>query len=354
MDSPPPYQEYSSDANSFNPGHLPETFTCKKSSVPFRESLSVNNGDRKAWLCPHLGLDFKQAKGLFSTIPVSNPPCSGTAIEVCKRSSCNTNLGQRVRKYQNERGNLSHELMSGVKLFRSSTSRQPQGAEGIFSLDQISTALQGLDFPICGHLRLNQSFILSRFNSKCMYPLSHGKGGPCTCYRSELRGSTSQSQSPFVRKTCKNRVNCAACHEQGVSTKFTLLMKEYIDETGQQMVLLSVCFLRGLGSLDNADELAWLTSTVKPRELHYMASIWQDWEAHILKLRVRWFGSFNSSRDSVKPSTTAPPVKNVMRYSKISKRHFSLANIASTLKQSTQNAKRYLQNLGDFSWVRSS
>ncbi|KAF7506760.1 hypothetical protein GJ744_011484 [Endocarpon pusillum] len=89
-------------------------------------------------------------------------------------------------------------------------------------------------------------------------------------------------------------VNCAASREQGVSTKFTLLMKEYIDETGQQMVLLSACFLR-----------------VKPRDLPYMASIWQDWELHIRKLQVRWFESFNFSRDSVKPSTTAPPVKKV-------------------------------------------
>ena len=139
-------------------------------------------------------------------------------------------------------------------------------------------------------------------------------------------------------------VNCAACHEQGVSTKFTLLMKEYMDETGQQMVLLSVCSLRGLGSLENADELAWLTSTVRPRELSYMASIWQDWEVHIWKLRDRWFEPLSSSRDSVKPSTTAPPVKSVMRDSDISKRHSSLASTASTLKQSTQNAKRYLQN----------
>ena len=185
MDPPPPYQEYSSNANSFNPRRLSGTVTCNKSIVPFREPLSVNNSDRKVWLCLHLGLDFNQAKGLFATIPVSKSSCSGTVIEVCKRSSCNTNLGQRVRKYQSKRGSLSHELMSTALLFWSSTSRQPQGPEGIFSLDQISTGLHGLDFPICAHLRLNQSFILSRFNSKCMYPLSHGKGGPCTCYRSE-------------------------------------------------------------------------------------------------------------------------------------------------------------------------
>lgn len=80
------------------------------------------------------------------------------------------------------KSNFSHELLSILTRFWATNSSDRRTShESIFSVDGTATGLLGLDLPICARLRLNQAFILSRFNPRCLCTNS-----PCPCHTSEL------------------------------------------------------------------------------------------------------------------------------------------------------------------------
>jgi hypothetical protein len=171
MDLPPPYQEHSPCASTLKKSPKPHG----KARIPFdgdiktpRLSTSLQpaplisnrDNDRKVWLCPHVGMDFDEAKQLFSNVPLSGTPCPLPKIMRCRRKVCKSNLANNLRRYPSKHGRLSNELLSMVTLFWAPKSSEPQSTYGnIFSVDKIATGLHGLDFPICTHLRLNQAFI---------------------------------------------------------------------------------------------------------------------------------------------------------------------------------------------------
>lgn len=364
MDPPPPYHDRTTESKTHQ---LSEPSTADSmtvdallSSRETGESLSLirnHHNDRKVWLCPHRGIDFDQVRELFASVPVSKSLTSITCNSMCSRIVCQTNLRQQIRIYREERGDLSHELLSTVKLFWAPSSLHPQERHtGIFSLGRIATALHGLDFPICTHLRLNQTFILSKFNPECLYTRSHGVDSPCTCYKSQLSGKNLPTRRTTFPRICKNVGRCPECDRQGLSTTFVLRVKEYTCEGGQEEVSLSVCFLRNLGRLRTADEAAWLNSTVKSHELEYMRSIWRGWEKHIWRLRDLWFEPLFPLRDPTTSSSpqlipdkiTAAPVSST-------KTAGSVNTIAFRLKEHVRkNALRCLQSLTDSLSARPS
>jgi hypothetical protein len=319
MDPPPPYQEHLQPAKNSkpNPSSLgrgeksDSTFCLSQIERPF-SAIESRCNDSKAWLCPHVGLNFDQAKRLFSDLPLSKSLCPMGTINNCNRKVCNTNLTHHIRKSHNEYGNLSHQLVSTVTLFWAPGSPDLHNDyRGIFSPNRIATALHGLDFPICAHLRLNQTFILSKFSPACIYTKSHRVGGPCTCHEPQLAGSLVQTASTSLPGTCQTVGRCPTCHDQGISTSFIVRVDESTFENGREEASLSVCFARDFGTLETPNASAWLTSTVQPHELSYMASIWRDWEEHIWKLRDEWFEPLFTSSDPYL-SITGPPVNKIM------------------------------------------
>ncbi len=73
--------------------------------------------------------------------------------------------------------------------------------------------------------------------------------------------------------------HCPACDQQGISTSFVVRVKESTCANGRRETSLAVSFSRDFGRLRASDESAWLISTVKPRELTYMARIWREWRS---------------------------------------------------------------------------
>lgn len=352
---PPPYQELPERTNNSEPHPSSLGSTRVNLGTPsdlsqIERPLSLiesPRNDRKVWLCPHVGLNFDQAKELFSNLPLSKSLCPVGSINPCNRKVCNANLTQHVRKSHNKHGNLSHHLISTVTLFWAPSSPSPHTSyRDIFSLNRIATALHGLDFPICAHLRLNQTFILSKFNPGCIYTKSHGVDSPCTCYESQLAGSSVRKRRISLPRICKTVGRCPTCHDQGDLTSFIVRVDESTCENGREEVSLSICFARDLGRLETPNNSAWLTSTVKPRELRYMASMWRDWEEHIWKLRDEWFEPLSPSSDPYS-STTGPPINRVVPSPETSDEPISAPNTkASDLKKDIRRtAARCLQRL---------
>ena len=320
MDSPPPYQEEFKLTNEFKAPPPPygrarakaDSSSCSSQIERPVSVIESRRNDSKAWLCPHVGLNFGQAQRLFSDLPMSKSLLPVDLVNRCSRKVCNKNLTHHVRKRYNKLGNLSHQLVSTVTLFWAPSSPDPHNDyRGIFSLNRIATALHGLDFPICAHLRLNQTFILGKFSPECIYTKSHRVGDSCACHEPQLTGSAVPKPSTSLPRTCKTVGRCPACHDQGISTSFIVRVDESTYEDGQEEASLSICFARDLGSLETPNASAWLTSTVQPHELSYMASIWRDWEECIWTLRDEWFEPLFASNDPY-PSITRPLINKDM------------------------------------------
>jgi hypothetical protein len=298
MDLPPPYQEHAPHTNSCAAHGAPrprsdKELTALSGSSKIKEPnspLANIHSDRKAWLCPHHGIDFDEAKDLFSTIPMSDSLFRGRRIHQCKAKVCTTDYEQFFRKYPDEKGTIVHHLLSVVTLMRAPIGPSPQAtSKGIFTLDRLVTGLHGLDIPVCPHIRLNQTFFLARFNPTCLWSKDAKTDHPCTCHGSQLSDRPLPPPSTVQTQGCKNTIRCLACRAQGINITIFLWTKESTCENGEKQVALKVTLVRRLGSLRIADDPAWIANTLKIPEFEYMAGIWQEQETHVQTLHREWF-----------------------------------------------------------------
>ena len=70
-------------------------------------------------------------------------------------------------------------------------------------------------------------------------------------------------------------------------------------ENRQKQVAVTIGLIREFGSLETADDPAWLSNTMKSWEFEYMADIWQDYEKYVLRLRSQWFESLHIPSESM-------------------------------------------------------
>lgn len=360
MDSPPPYQEHSPRAKS-NKHH-----ESQKANIGSPVTLSseggpsisnTNHNDRKAWLCSHLSMSFDEAKEIFSNVPLSKSPRPGRRFKWCNAKVCNTKREQRFQKYRNEDGNISHDLISNFTLFWAPSNPIVQTTDkAIFTLDRMLTGLYGLDLPICPHLRLNQEFFLRRFNPGCLITKISEipeNENPCTC--PDLADHPSGIPKTPGTKLCKNIGRCPVCYDQGVTIGYVLFAKESMFENRQKQVALTVGLHREFGSLETADDPAWLAHTMKSCEFEYMADIWQDYEKYVLRLRSQWFESLyipsepmiSSAVDSLANEIAPPPKTNREPTTSVNKK-------SSTLKRITESLLSHLQRLRRSPQLRES
>lgn len=348
MDSPPPYQEHSLRTNSNGHHGISKEIVglpVRLSSEGHPSILNTNHCDRKAWLCPHVGMNFDEVKEMFSNVPLSDSPYPGRRFHRCNGRFCNTNREQHLRKYRNGDGKISHDLISIITLFWAPGNPTTQTTEkGIFTLDRILTDLHGLDLPICTHLRLNQDFVVRRFNPGCLFARSPKLDNPCTC--PNLANHPSGIPTTSRTKLCKNIGRCPVCCDQGVTIRYVLFAKESVFENRQKQVALTVGLIREFGSMESADDPAWLAFTLKSCEFEYMADIWQEYEKYVLRLRSQWFESLHISSDPMVLSALHLPANKVAPLPKTSSDTIkSVAKKCSTLKRITENVLSCLQRL---------
>lgn len=151
--------------------------------APRSSTADHNSNDRKIWVCPHLGLGFDQTKKLFSAA-IAQPQSWKHDFGPCPRKFCNMNLSSYLTTDREQGRKISHSMNTLVTLLQAPSRRSPQAMfESLLSLEKVATALHGLDVPICPHLRVNQSLILSKFNPECLYTVRNGVHIPCPCSR---------------------------------------------------------------------------------------------------------------------------------------------------------------------------
>jgi hypothetical protein len=190
-------------------------------------------------------------------------------------------------------GKISLLVHTNVTLFQADTYPHPKATyERLFPPEDVAEALHGLDFPICAHLRLNHAFILSRYNPRCLFTLTNGHLDPCRCGQTNTSGGPLPPGQNPRRAQCYHRGYCPTCEKQGLSTAFVIGVYEDNRRVATGLTRMAVWLTRSLDILEGSNHPSWLTHTVEPRALEYMASIWLDWGDHITDLRrkrLEWF-----------------------------------------------------------------
>ena len=323
VDPPPPYQN--SPAHKYDP-ELESSSKKDKlehynaSSIPkltpeILPPVNRHHKKRKIWLCPHLGIDFDQAKQLFSVISTTEPFAVRQRLSLCPREDCKKYLSQWRRSSSDSHGMLSNSLSTTIWLFAIRESLHPHAAyQRHFTFGRVATALHGLDFPICAHIRINQSLILSRYNPACQFIY---KGGgvqdPCPCSRITHRGPSSQLDQNHHREPCSHVGLCHTCREQGLFTSFLIFVAEDDLNDGGKYARLAIHVSRDLGTLESPDHASWLLNSVEPYQLAEMASIWPGWLDHTCILRGKWFKPLFEQSASTSSSSAKPSNHQVLR-----------------------------------------
>lgn len=360
MDQPPPYQEHPPCMNtseSHPSSEISGDATTNTPSSPWGAAesfLSTTNdihAHRKAWLCPHLGIDFNTTKDLFSKLPPSQILNLRDITAFCDRKFCNNKLSHHISIRPNALGKLSHQLTSTIALFSTPSTPDSHAIyNDILTPDRIATGLYGLDLPICPHLRLNKPFIISRFNPGCLR-VARPANNPCTCSTSRHSTDALPTSEKNVPRICRNMGRCLACHDRGISTMFAIFVGQSKGENGQADTWLCFCLIRDLGSLDSAGESAWLTNTLASENFERTADTWQDWEQYICKFGNQWFDHSHIEKDTMRPAVTRPLTSELIpRKESRESPMDSLKNESRKRnKVNPRNAVRYLQRLAK-SW----
>jgi hypothetical protein len=280
MYSPPPYQDGFDATDLAEVQTSPATNGQPDDSIR-DEAISVenpsrlttgNDGERIMWLCPHLELDLRQTRELFPQVQHSKKWTGINKPSVCGRTFCKTNIAQVFRTAVVQ-GITMHLTTTVIHLFSAPiplTGDTP--FHRYFTFRRVAAALQCLDLPICPHLRLNHSMILSRFDPRCLYTCGLGK---------RTQDSCCPLDSP---KSCRNMGQCTDCRDANLFTTF----KIYITNRGDNETVLAIEFQKSVGPLDRSCDPMWISSTVAPNDFDDLAQTWERWAGCMTNLRKRW------------------------------------------------------------------
>ena len=262
---------------------------------------------RQVWLCPHRALGLEKAlhriRAVETLLCVENlDPCSKCKPWIRNRLVTDT-PGQSAYTPASE-VDLSNSSITGETLLVSKIgilqkpSPSPSDARSsgsslnteIFTTKELATALSGLDFRICPHIRLGDPYILSKYCRSCLNVRilrPEAKGPPCISLNNggERAGK------------CQGR-----CYVKGCKTSFMFQTRESLlpDVTGRKQIWLILAIYRWLGPLivaktdvdGNAEgerteagstvarsheNRMWIDHTVDAAEMVEMRARWKTW-----------------------------------------------------------------------------
>lgn len=145
-----------------NPLSLPESRDGPVSST------TTHSKHRKLWLCPHVGIDFDQAKELCSKFTHTESAVQNHRPRLCQNENCDKDILQSRSTSVTNDGKVTYKLTTAIWLLMSRRIPPPSETyDRIFTLERVAVALHGLDIPICPHIRLNHLLILSAFDPRC-------------------------------------------------------------------------------------------------------------------------------------------------------------------------------------------
>jgi hypothetical protein len=241
-------------------------------SVPFQNTHEQN--EMKFWLCPHESLGFQEAQHLLATRGIRT---------TCGRASCHHTFTQVFMKHKlRSYGCKMLQLITSVNLFDipCPTDEPEEACQLYCSLDRIATILNGLDLPICPHLKISSSFVLTQLRLRSISILEERE------YIDECQCCTrSRSTHTLFRSPCRNVSHCLACFNGDHTKTAFFLQASRIVKRGRTIRLnIRLNIVRNLGSLGQPDDPAWLNHTFTNLDLHHLAAVWQEWDAKFLAL----------------------------------------------------------------------
>lgn len=233
-------------------------------------------GQRKLWLCAHEALEFEEAQNLLKT---------RDSRKTCGRASCrNTFTHILMTHKRGAAGGGTLQLITSVNLFDIPCLENPEQACQLYcSQERIATVLNGLDFPMCPHLKLSSNFLLTQLNvqsTRILEPNTYVDR--CKCH------TPSHSNLP-----CRHSSHCFICFSpsHNAKTAFNLQPTKVTRHGEPQHLNIRLNISRNLGILQSPTDPAWLTHTSSSLDLHNMASAWQHWDSNfltLLHLRRNW------------------------------------------------------------------
>ncbi|KIY01233.1 uncharacterized protein Z520_02785 [Fonsecaea multimorphosa CBS 102226] len=240
---------------------------------------------RQVWLCPHRHLGYQKTirsikAGVEAPFRVETlEPCSR-----CRNSIRNRSVADRPEKGTSvmdlENPKAESLLISKVALLQSPSplyNTRTSGGSGmykeVFQAKDVSSALQGIDFRLCPHLKLGDPYILSKFCRACINTqrLPPGvKGPPC------INESKREFGDSRAGAKCKG-----TCFTRGCKTQFMFQARESLspDASGRRQVWLIIAVYRWLGPLLSVGrEATWTDHTIDHQERKEMRVKWVEWE----------------------------------------------------------------------------
>ncbi len=225
---------------------------------------------RELWLCPHESLDFGEAQKLLAT--------RGTR-KTCGAATCRDTFTQVfVTHKRSASGRRLLQLITSVSLFDIPCPDDPKEACKLYcSLDRIATALNGLDIPICPHLNLSSSFLLTQLDLQYIPILEANTYIDKYHYHPRSNLPLSNPRSP-----CRHTAHCLVCFDSplNIKTAFHLQASKAaptrLRKPPQLTIRLNIS--RNLGTLPYPSDPPWLTHTSTPARFHHLVSAWQEWD----------------------------------------------------------------------------
>ena len=240
---------------------------------------------RQVWLCAHKHLGYQQV--LKDIKPGHESPFKAQSLESCSRCReivRNRSVADRPEKGTTETDlnsvNIASLLITKIALlqrpapaYKERTTSGESMYRDIFSVSDVSNALNALDFPICAHVQLSDPYMLSRFCRACIntQKLPPGvKGPPCI---SENRRNVGD---PEYLGKCKQ-----SCYTRGCRTRFMWQARESLtpDASGRRQVWLIMSIYRWLGPLQSdVRDSMWYSHTHTHAARSDMRQKWETLE----------------------------------------------------------------------------
>ncbi|KIW82225.1 hypothetical protein Z517_05252 [Fonsecaea pedrosoi CBS 271.37] len=240
---------------------------------------------RQVWLCPHRHLGYQRTirnikAGVESPFRVETlEPCSR-----CRNSIRNRSVADRPEKGTSamdlENPKAESLLISKIALLQAPSplyNARTSGGSGmykeVFQVKDVSSALSGIDFRLCAHMKLGDPYILSKFCRACINTqrLPPGvKGPPC------INESKREFGAGRTRAKCKG-----TCFTRGCKTQFMFQARESLspDASGRRQVWLIIVVYRWLGPLLSAGrDGTWTDHAIDHQERKEMRVKWAEWE----------------------------------------------------------------------------